>query len=123
MSEVSQPPDPFNGRHDEPTGENKHNNTMMRPIKRHVELSERKFDVNTLPPDMLRVYKHLERQFGEEYALLVMFTIRTAIEMHRAWNMTLLSSKLLQRIKDEFGLRMTWGKFILMMTIAYCHID
>ena len=114
--QVSQPPDPFNGRHDEPTDENKHNNTM-RPIKRHVELSERKFDVNTLPPDMLRVYKHLERQFGEEYALLVMFTMRTAIEMHRAWNMTLLSSNTLQRIKDEFGLRMTWGKLILMMSM------
>lgn len=111
------PPDPFNGRHDEPTtDENKHHNTV-RPIKRHVQLSERKFDVNTLPPDMLRVYQHLEKQFGDEYALLVMVTMRTAIEMHRAWNMTLLSSNTLQRIKDEFGLRMTWGKIILLMSM------
>lgn len=77
-------------------------------LNRHVELSERKFDINTLPIDMRRVYDHLERQFGEEYGLLVIFSMRTAIELHRAWHMTMLSSKILQQIKDEFGLRMTW---------------
>ena len=77
-------------------------------MNRHVELSERKFDINTLPIDMRRVYDHLERQFGEEYGLLVNFSMRTAIELHRAWHMTMLSSKILQQIKDEFGLRMTW---------------
>ena len=77
-------------------------------MNRNVELSERKFDINTLPIDMRRVYDHLERQFGEEYGLLVIFSMRTAIELHRAWHMTLLSSKILQQIKDEFGLRMTW---------------
>lgn len=50
--------------------------------------SERRFDVNKLPVDMLRVYRALEEKYGEEYALLFVFTMRTAIEMHRAWHMT-----------------------------------
>ena len=50
--------------------------------------SERRFDVNKLPADMLRVYGALEEKYGEEYALLFVFTMRTAIEMHRAWHMT-----------------------------------
>lgn len=50
--------------------------------------SERRFDVNKLPADMLRVYRALEEKYGEEYALLFVFTMRTAIEMHRAWHMT-----------------------------------
>ena len=54
-------------------------------LNRHVELSERKFDINTLPIDMRRVYDHLETQFGEEYGLLVIFSMRTAIELHRSW--------------------------------------
>lgn len=81
----------------------------IRPINRHVELSERRFDVNTLPADMRRVYGHLAKKFGEEYGLLFVFTMRTAVELHRAWHMTLLTSNILQQIKDEFGLRMTWN--------------
>mmetsp|Transcript_26627 Transcript_26627/g.63859 ORF Transcript_26627/g.63859 Transcript_26627/m.63859 type:complete len:653 (+) Transcript_26627:35-1993(+) len=80
-----------------------------RPIKRHVELSQREFDVDTLPADMRRVYGHLSKRFGEDYGLLFIFTMRTAVELHRAWNMTLLTSNILQQIKDEFGLRMTWN--------------
>ena len=53
-----------------------------------VSRSERRFDVNKLPADMLRVYNALEEKYGEEYALLFVFTMRTAIEMHRAWHMT-----------------------------------
>ncbi len=34
--------------------------------------------------------------------------MRTAMELHRAWHMTLLTSKILQQIKDKFGMRMTW---------------
>ena len=58
---------------------------------------------------MQRVYKNLAKNFGEEYALLVMFTMRTGVELHRAWHMTLLTSKILQQLKDRFRLRMTWN--------------
>jgi hypothetical protein len=58
---------------------------------------------------MQRVYKRLAKDFGEEYALLVMFTMRTGVELHRAWHMTLLTSKILQQLKDRFRLRMTWN--------------
>jgi len=78
-------------------------------VNRGVALSERTFDVNTLPADMRRVYGHLAEKYGEEYGLLFIFTMRTAVELHRAWNMTLLTSNILQQIKDKFGLRMTWS--------------
>ena len=95
-----------NGRNNiGPVSELKH---TTKPVKRHVKLSERKFDINSLPADMRRVYDHLEKQFGEEYGLLVIFSMRTSIELHRAWHMSLLSSNILQQIKEEFGLRMTW---------------
>lgn len=90
----------------QPTDEPK---CSIRPVKRHVELSERVFDVNTLPADMRRVYGHLAEKFGEEYGLLFIFMMRTAIELHRAWHMTLLTSNILQQIKDEFGLRTSWN--------------
>ncbi|KAL9181334.1 hypothetical protein ACHAXT_010139 [Thalassiosira profunda] len=64
-------------------GARSHLASTMRPINRNVSLSERRFDVDTLPPDMRRVYGHLEEKFGEEY-------------------------KILQQVKDEFGLRTTW---------------
>eukprot|EP00580_Thalassiosira_gravida_P017404 CAMPEP_0201671090 /NCGR_PEP_ID=MMETSP0494-20130426/28561_1 /ASSEMBLY_ACC=CAM_ASM_000839 /TAXON_ID=420259 /ORGANISM="Thalassiosira gravida, Strain GMp14c1" /LENGTH=201 /DNA_ID=CAMNT_0048152335 /DNA_START=1 /DNA_END=602 /DNA_ORIENTATION=+ len=83
--------------------------TQTAAVNRAVTLSERKFDVDTLPADMRRVYGHLAEKFGEEYALLFIFTMRTAVELHRAWNMTLLTSNILQQIKDKFGLRMTWN--------------
>jgi len=85
------------------------NGQNVRPIKRDIELTHRVFDVTTLPADMLRVFRRLESDFGEEYALLFIFTMRTAVELHRAWNMTLLTNNILQQIKDEFGLRMTWN--------------
>ena len=48
------------------TGVPSHLAATVRPIKRDVSLSERRFDVDTLPPDMRRVYGHLEEKFGEE---------------------------------------------------------
>ena len=80
-----------------------------------VSRSQRKFEVEKLPPDMLRVYYELEKKYTEEYALLFVFTMRTAIEMHRAWHMTLLTGKILQRIKDTFGLRMTWNLGVIRL--------
>lgn len=78
-------------------------------MNRTIETSERKFDVKTLPDDMRRVHDKLASRFGEEYALLWVFTLRTATELHRAWHMTLLTSALLLQIKKKFGLRMTWN--------------
>ena len=72
--------------------------------------SGRRFDVQTLPVDLHRVYKHLyEQTQDEQYALTIVFMIRTAVELHRAWHMTLLTSKLLQQLKHTFQLRMTWN--------------
>ena len=58
--------------------------------------------------DMRRVYKFLKEKYNEEYALTFVFTMRTAVELHRAWHMTLLTSKILEQIKEKFGLKMTW---------------
>lgn len=72
--------------------------------------SGREFDAEKyLCKDMLRVFKALEKENGTVYALAIIFTVRTAIELHRAWHMTLLTSRLLQQIKDKFSLRMTWN--------------
>jgi len=70
--------------------------------------TSRRFDVKTLPEDIQRVFGHLKKLHGEEYALTVVFIIRTIIELHRAWHITLLTSKIVQQVKDEFGIRMTW---------------
>merc|ERR1719375_2113411 len=78
-------------------------------MNRTIETSERKFDVHTFPDDMRRVHDKLASRFGQEYALLWVFTVRTATELHRAWHMTLLTSALLLQIKKKFGLRMTWN--------------
>jgi len=75
--------------------------------ERHRD-SGRKFDVKNLPADLRRVYKHLEEMYDEEYALTVVFAIRTAIELHRAWHVSLLINKLVQQLKDKFDLCMTW---------------
>ena len=71
---------------------------------------------------MRRVYGHLEERFGEEYGLLFIFTMRTAVELHRAWNMTLLTATVLQEIKDKFNLRMTVRLLstALTLTIFFC---
>ena len=101
-------------------------------LRQAVTFTARRFDVTTLPADLQRVYKALSEDYGEEYALTVCFVVRTAVELHRAWHMTLLTSKLLQQIKDKFGLRMTWdlgvihlvfraddGRFELQRKIPY----
>jgi len=77
-------------------------------IRQKVSLSELKFDVTTLPKDLLRVYYKLKEEFGEDYALVFVFSVRTGSELHRAWHMTLLTSKILQQIKDKYQMRMTW---------------
>ncbi len=85
-------------------------------IRKLVQLKDdRRFDIKTMPADMQRVYKSLASEFGEEYGLLVMFTIRTAVELHRAWHMTLLTSKILQQLKEHFRLRLTWDLSVFKM--------
>ncbi|MGK3754968.1 MAG: hypothetical protein ACI8RD_007277 [Bacillariaceae sp.] len=83
--------------------------TLSNDIDYNYRESGRRFDVNTLPVDLRRVFMKLKEKFGEEYALTVVFLIRTAIELHRAWNMTWLTGRLLQQVKDKFELRMTWN--------------
>ena len=77
-------------------------------LRKTVSFAERKFNPANLPADMLRVYKSLEERFDEEYALLFVFNMQTAMEMHRAWNMTLLTSKTLKKCSEMVGLTMTW---------------
>jgi len=84
-------------------------------VRKLVTQSERKFNVKTLPPDMLRVYRSLAESYGDDYGLLFVFTMRTAIELHRAWHMTLLTNKILQGVKDKFGLRMTWNLGVIRL--------
>jgi len=87
-----------------------HSRSILRDssIRHKVSLSHRRFDVQTLPKDLLRVYNELKREFGEDYALVFVFTVRTGSELHRAWHMTLLTSTILQQIKEKFNMRMTW---------------
>ena len=68
---------------------------------------------------MSRVYGRLESRYGEEYALQMVFLVRTAVELHRAWHMTLLTSKVLNQLKEHFNLRVTWhlGVIRLMFSI------
>ena len=78
---------------------------------RSVVASEPKvFDEDTRikAADTRRVYKFLKQKYDEEYALTFLFTMQTAVELHRAWHMTLLTSKILEQIKEKFGLKMTW---------------
>lgn len=84
-------------------------------IRNHVKLSTRVFDVNTLPEDLLRVYYKLEADHDEEYALTFCFIVRTAVELHRAWHMTLLTSKILQMVKNRFGIRCTWNLGVIRL--------
>eukprot|EP00546_Thalassionema_frauenfeldii_P010529 CAMPEP_0178916474 /NCGR_PEP_ID=MMETSP0786-20121207/12664_1 /TAXON_ID=186022 /ORGANISM="Thalassionema frauenfeldii, Strain CCMP 1798" /LENGTH=652 /DNA_ID=CAMNT_0020589823 /DNA_START=49 /DNA_END=2007 /DNA_ORIENTATION=+ len=91
----------------------------QKSIRHDIEFSERKFNIKTLPADMQRVYKQLADKHGEVYGLLWIFSVRTAVELHRGWHMPLLTSKILQQIKDKFEMRMTWnlGVFKLIFRV------
>lgn len=81
----------------------------LKSLRHDITLSNERFDVNTLPADMQRVYKKLAEEHSEEYGLVWIFSLRTAIELHRGWHMPLLTGKILQQIKDKFNMRMTWN--------------
>ena len=85
-------------------------------VRHVIKFSNRTFDVQKeLPEDMQRVYSHLKDRVDEEYALTFVFIMRTAIELHRAWHMTLLTNKLLLEIKQQFNMRMTWNLGVLRL--------
>ena len=91
---------------------------FRRAIRHYIEFKrDRAFDVKQLPIDMQRVYHHLKTDNGEEYALKIVFTMRTAVELHRAWHMTLLTSKILQQLKDKYKLRMTWNLGVVKLKV------
>ena len=75
----------------------------------HTRESGRKFDTRTLSPDLRRVCYRLTEMFDEDYALKMAFTIRTAVELHRAWNLSFSTSIVLQQLKDKFKLRLSWS--------------
>mmetsp|Transcript_59870 Transcript_59870/g.134478 ORF Transcript_59870/g.134478 Transcript_59870/m.134478 type:complete len:632 (-) Transcript_59870:122-2017(-) len=79
------------------------------PLRKAVNFTLRQFDVQTLPADMLRVYESVKARFDEEYALLYIFNMQTAMEMHRAWNMTLLTAKTLKQCSETLKLNMHWN--------------
>lgn len=88
---------------------------QFQSVRHDISFSQRKFDIATLDEDMQRVYAKLENDHGETYALLWIFSMRTAIELHRGWHMTLLTSKLLQQIKEKFNMHMSWNLGVLML--------
>ena len=92
--------------------------SFQESLVQQVTMSEEhQFDVATLPEDLQRLHTHLKETSGEEYALVFVFAVRTAVELHRAWHLTLLTTRLLQQIKDKFGLRMTWHLGVIALTI------
>jgi hypothetical protein len=84
------------------------NTKSNKSIRSLITFQKQIFNVETLPEDMLRVYTYLAAENGEEYALVTIFAMSTAIELHRAWHMTLLTKKILQEIKEVFDLKLTW---------------
>lgn len=75
-----------------------------------------KFDIEQLPADLQRVkYALVENGKSEEYALRMIFMITTAEHLHRAWNLTLLTSKVMKTLKRKFDLRMTWELGVLRL--------
>lgn len=95
----------------EPSNELRHRGNIQDIVK----VKSRPFDIKLLPEDLQRVYGILKKDYGEQYALLFCFNMRTAVELHRAWHMTLLTSKILQKVKDKFKLRMTWSLGVVQL--------
>ena len=87
----------------------------MPSLQRVVQFRVNKFDTRQFPRDLARVVARLTEQHGENYALHVAFAIRTAVELHRAWHMTLLTSSLMEQLKEKFDLRLTWTLGVLRL--------
>ena len=92
---------------------------QFKSIRHKIAFQDRKFNVNTLDKDLFRVYGRLEKDFGEEYALTVVFMFRTAEALHKAWHMTLLTSQLLNKLKAKFDVRMTWNLGVFLLRFRF----
>ena len=79
---------------------------------------QQRFDTRQLPPDLRRVVAKLTEEYTEEYALHVAFTVRTAVELHRAWNMTLLTSALLEQASLELE-GAVWPAALPLLPLAF----
>ena len=75
------------------------------------------FDTKKLPDDVKRVYDHLKDLHGEDYALTFVFIFNTAVELHRAWHMTLLTNKILLQVKAKKGMRMSWDLGVILIKL------
>jgi hypothetical protein len=79
----------------------------------------KKFDYKRqLPEDMVRIVNKLKKndECGEEYALQVIFLIRTAVELHRAYHMTIMTARILNELKESLELRVTFHLGVLRLT-------
>ncbi len=100
-------------------------------LRDHISLQRKViFKPKKLPADVHRVFEDLREKHKKEFelehdnnqdydeltpeekavetALQSVFIMRTAIELHRSWHMTLPTMSILQQIKDKFELKMTW---------------
>ena len=75
-----------------------------------------RFNITQLPADLQRVKDALvQNGKSEEYALRMVFMITTAEHLHRAWNLTLLTSKVMKTLARKFDLRMKWDLGVLRL--------
>lgn len=91
-------------------------------LRNLVPFTRRRFDAQReLESDILRVYNKLKESSGgdDTHALRVVFAMRTAIELHRAWHLTLLTNDILQRLNDRFQLHMTWNLGVIHLIFRF----
>merc|ERR1712054_189045 len=62
-----------------------------------------------------RIKEELQEDYGEDYSLKIIFTMLTAEHLHRAWNMTQLTSNVLDGLVNRFNLRMTWEPGVIRL--------
>ena len=87
-------------------------------IDENIEEWEARFDVKSLDPGLQKLYLSLTTKdhHTREYALTVIFNIRTAIELHRAWHVSLFTNRLMEKVKAKFGLSMNWHLGVFRMS-------
>ena len=84
----------------------------------NVEELEARFDIRSLDPGLQKLYLTLTKKDNHtrDYALTTIFNIRTAIELHRAWHVSLFTNRLLEKVKAKYGLTMNWHLGVFRMT-------
>lgn len=76
-------------------------------------------EIGNVEKDLQRLYGNLKRLHDEDYALAMIFLVRTAVELHRAWHLTLLTKKILDQIKDEFDLSVSWDLGVMHLKFRF----